>query len=97
MRACQARYGGGGISSGGRLTVDRSIVRNDYVYLVGYTDAASGGGIYQHGGTLVLNKESPHVVFPSETGTRRLAPLPQAWEPLSLDELAQYCRAAETV
>ena len=40
---------------------------------------------------------SPHVVLVSETGTRRLARLPQAWEHLSPVELEQYCRAAQTV
>ena len=65
--------------------------------LSGNTNSTQTGGIYQHGGTLVLNKESPHLVFVSETGTRRLAPLPQAWEHLSPDELEQYCRAAKTV
>ena len=42
-------------------------------------------------------KASRHLRLVSETGTRRVAPLPQAWEHLSPEEPEQYCRAARMV
>ncbi len=43
----------------------------------------------------IVRQESPHLVFVSEeTHERRVAPLPDAWEHLSAEELEQYCRAA---
>ncbi len=42
----------------------------------------------------LVREEPPHLVFVSESGERRVAPLPQAWEHLSAEELEAYCRQA---